>query len=181
MEATAKRGCSFPPSGTLTYHDEYGVIYEVSWETTRSGLDVTTVTKDPRVPGQEASGYVVGHALFRRGTVTVDRDVIAADGDGYVIVASGGSQTVETFQSSFPCGPAAVDPFCYHLNNAITDDIDMPAACGPRWTDPEDDDDDVVSWGEVAATDGEVSQLTMQLFMWINVWGQDDELQSTCP
>lgn len=176
----SQRGCSTPASGNFVFQDDYGIIYRVSWETSRSGFDITTVIQDPRVPGEPGQGYKVGNALFRRGIVTVDRQILVDTADGYLIQSAGGSQHVDFFQSSFPCGPKPVDPFCYHVDNPLSEETDFIVTCGPRWTDPDEDIDDIVAWGDVDETGGLVVPASMQLFQWVNVWGQDDALQSTC-
>lgn len=176
----SKRGCSTPPSGTFVYQDEYGIIYRVSWETTRSGLDITTIIQDPRVPGQPDQGYKQGKAMFRRGLVTVDRQILRDTDDGYMILSAGGVQEIDFFQHSFPCGPKPVDPFCYHLNNPMSDEVDAVVTCGPRWTDPDEPGDDVVAWGDVEETDGLVVAESAQLFQWVDLWTNSDNLQSTC-
>lgn len=180
MEAKVRRDCSVPATGNFVYQDEYGIVYRVSWETSRSGFDITTMIQDPRVPSQAPAGFRQGRVLFRRGLVTVDRQILQDTDDGYLIVSTGGSQEVGFFQTSFPCGPQPVDPFCYHLSNCVVDEIDLIMVCGPRWTDPDEGDDDIVAWGDVDVTDGLVISESPQLFQWVDVWSQDDSLQSTC-
>lgn len=158
--------------------DSYGVIYNSVWSTTASGFDITTTIKQPRVWGEANQGYKQGHALFRRGLVSVDRQIIAVGTDGYTIVAEGGQQDVQFFQSSFPCGPKPTDPFCYHFNNWATDEAEENVVCGPRWTDPDEDND--VVWGDVADSDGTVTTSSPELFQWVDVWGNDEELVGTC-
>lgn len=181
MEAKQISGCSLPSSGSFTFQDDYGVIYEVEWDTTASGLDITTITKQPRIWGETGDGFRDGNVLFRRGLISSHRQIIRSDPDGYVIVSEGTSQQVGYYQSNFPCGPLPTDPFCYHLDCALADEIEALAACGPRWTDPENPDDDIVAWGTVMETAGDVEAVSQQLFQWVDVWGNDDDLVSTCP
>lgn len=181
MEAKTKSGCSFPSSGSISYRDDYDIIYYVTWETTNSGLDITTVIHDGRVPGQVADGYRDGYALFRRGLITIKRQIIVITDVGYTIISEGDSQEIGYFQSTFPCGPRFVDPFCYHLDNAMSSDVEIVVSCGPRWTDPDVVADDDVTWGDVDLTDGLVVAESIQNFQWVDVWGQTDDLQSTCP
>lgn len=180
MEAQTKRGCSFPGSGSFVYQDAYDIIYRTSWETTRSGLDITTIIQDPRVPGQIQQARRDGRTLFQRGLVTIDRQILVDTDDGYMILSSGGSQEVEFFQTSFPCGPKPIDPFCYHLDNLFSETIAGVVTCGPRWTDPDVVADDVVTWGDVDQTDGLVVAESAQLFQWVSIWDQSDALESTC-
>lgn len=157
MEVLSNPECTQPTSGSFNYIDDYGVRYEVSWQTTASGLDITTIIKQPFVWGETNSGYVVGHALFRRGMVSVQRQIFTDNDDGYTLVSEGSSQTISVYQDSFPCGPAPSDPFCYHLNNCATDDVDCPVITGPHWSDPNDPGDDGGSWGDGTST-------------WIDIW-----------
>lgn len=181
MEAKPKSEYSLPSSGSFRYVDDYKTIYEVTWETTTSGLDITTVTKVPYVWGQPDTGYRRGTALFRRGIVTTHRQIIANDPTGYVIRSEGFTQAVDFFQVNFPCGAQPYDPFGYHLNNGVSDSDDLIVTCGPRWADPDEAGDDNVSWGDISATGGDLVDITAQSFQWIDAWSNDEVLDSTCP
>lgn len=180
MEAKTKPEYGFPPSGSARYIDDYGVIYEVSWETTLSGLDITTIVRQPHVWGEADQGFVRGTTLFRRGLVSVQRQIIASDGGDYVIRSEGGEQSIDVFQASFPCGPKLTDPFGYHLNNYVTEDAAFLVTCGPRWADPDEAADDSVTWGDISVTGGGLVDLTPQSFAWIDVWNNDEQVDSTC-
>jgi hypothetical protein len=113
--------------------------------------------------------------------ISSQRQIIANTDSGYIIVSEGHNQEIGFYQASFPCGPLPTDPFCYHLNCGITDQIEFIANCGPRWTDPDNPNDLIVTWGDVEITVGGVIQITAQLFQWIDVWSDDEVIDSTCP
>lgn len=148
----AKLTPSLPPSGQFTYRDQYDTIYEVSWHTTLGPgrgvgqLDITTVIKQPYVWGQPDSGVVHDHTLFRRGIVTAHRQVLSLHQSGYMIVSEGTDQSIQLFQASFPCGPQPGNPFLYHLNSRVVDELDARVVDGPRWADPASDGDAALTW-----------------------------------
>lgn len=177
MEVKARPDCAMPNSGSFTYQDEYEIIYEVSWQQSLKGLDITTVVKDPRIPGVQQTGFVRNHAIYRHGLISIERMVIATVDAGYMIVSAGGTQEEGDIQVSFPCGPRPIDPFCHHLGNPYVDDVTNVITCGTRWTDP--DVDVGVSWDDVD-TGGVTVSVTQQSFQWTDVWNNDVHTQSTC-
>lgn len=180
MESTPKRNCSLPASGRLSYVDDYGIWYEVSWETTTSGLDITTVTKQPRVWGQADQGQKRGTILYRRGIITTTRQILVDSSTGYIIRSTGHTQEIGLFQVNFPCGPKPIDPFCYHLNGGIVDDIENVVTCGPRWTDPDELNDNNVGWDDVSSG-GIITPVLQQSMQFIDVWSNSENVVSTCP
>lgn len=179
METQTFQLCSLPPSGSFIFKDSYDIIYEITWTTGPSGLDMNLVTKQPRVWGQPEEGFIRNHIEFRRGLISSQRQVIAQSGSDIVIVAEGGDQQIDIYQATFPCGPLPIDPFCYHFDCGVTDEVEFVVNCGPRWTDPDNPDDLIVSWGDVDIS-GEVIALTSQLFQFIDVWANDEDITSTC-
>src|SRR4051794_13013206 len=102
MEAKTLSGGLLPPTGGLFYRDPAGTLYEVDWFTTADAkIDITTVTKQPYVwgedPGVAALPSVRDGALWRRGTVTIQRQILAAHPSGYEIVSEGSSQVVADY------------------------------------------------------------------------------------
>lgn len=174
--------CSLKTSGKFVYQDEHGVIYDVSWSTATNGdLDITTITKNPVVWGESPAHKYVNNVLFCRGTITTERQILRVVDGGYVIAAEGSQQVIDFFQATFPCGPKPTDPFCYHYNNAIADDVSSIVGCGPHFTDPSNPDDNLIVWADVHA-DGTtfLSDPSKRAFQWVNVWNNDDDLTGTC-
>ena len=55
-----------PDQGTVFFQDEYGIIYESFWETINNRMDITTITKSPRVWGEEPEGFIKNRRVFRK-------------------------------------------------------------------------------------------------------------------
>jgi len=160
-EAKPLDNCRLPAAGAVFYRDPTGTLYEVSW-TTAAYLDITTITKQPYVWGEDpqlpAAPPVRAGALWRRGLITVQRQLLAGHPSGYVIVSEGANQYIGDYQDSFPCGPQPLDCFCYHLDSAVADDVSALITAGARWTDPDNPTGVAVTWGAG--------------FAWIDAWNR---------
>lgn len=142
-------------SGTIFYIDAYNTQYHVSWTTTGSSLDITTVVKQPYVWGKAVSGRVQNKVVYRNGLITTTRQMIRIDPEGYTIIADGHESVEAEFQTTFPCGPKPSDPFKHHFNNGVSDEVEIAVTDGPRWTDP-DSASNPITWASG--------------FEWVNIW-----------
>lgn len=165
MESKPLTGCSFPSSGHTLFRDEYGTLFETTWNTAGDGkLDITTVMRQPYVWGEQPSGpFFRNGVLFRRGVITTTRQLIAAHPSGYEIVSEGSEQVVGEYQDNFPCEAQPTDPFCYHLDSQVDDQMEIRVTQGPRYADP--DAPDNVTQGP---TEGAITWGNIQ---WTDVWG----------
>lgn len=161
------------PSGNVFYKDHYDTIYHVEWNTVGTVIDFTTITMQPYVWGKPSSGYVLNGILFRRGIITVQRQVIRLLTGGYEIVAEGSSQYEDFIQMNFPCATGPVDNFKYHLNCSTVDEIHVKISEGPHWADPDDPDDADAIWGDLNP-DGSPIDITVtgvaDILEWTDVW-----------
>jgi hypothetical protein len=171
---------TIPDQGTVFFQDEYGIIYESFWEIVNSRMDITTVTKSPRVWGEDPEGFIQNRRVFRKGIITTIRQILEINEDGtYIIIGEGSEQKVDFFQTTFGCGDERPeDRFCYHLDCAITEDVQPLVTEGTRWTDPENPDDDEVVWPDLVVDSAGIvigSDLSGisgdTIFEFIDVWG----------
>jgi hypothetical protein len=89
---------------------------------------------------------------------------------GYIIVAEGASQNIETFQHTFPCGDVPVDKFKHHLDCNTADNEEFQVAIGPRWADPSISADAEAVWGNVNS-DGSVTADSGDVSLeYIDIW-----------
>jgi hypothetical protein len=117
---------SFPREGNYQFIDDYGLIHIGVFETFEDRLDITTQIRDPRVWGQAPTGEVKNWKVFRDGVVTTERQIIQVADFGFMILAEGNDQNVDRFQTTFGCGDETYeDPFAFHLNANIVDDVEM--------------------------------------------------------
>jgi len=162
------------PSGHIFYRDDYNVKYEVTWETVNGIIDITTITQMPYVWGEDPSGFVKNKVLFRKGIVTIHRQAIQVLSDGYIIVAEGVSQFCDFIQMNFPCEEGPSDPFTYHLDCFVLDEVSEKVLEGPHWADPTDLDDADVIWGDLNPDGSPVEELTgtggLDILEWVDVW-----------
>lgn len=162
------------PTGSIFYKDEFEVQYRVEWQTINNAIDMTSTTYTPYVWGQPAKGYIKNGLVFRQGIVTVTRQIIQTSNGGYEIVAEGSSQTVDYFQTNFPCGGGPQDTFKHHLDSSVLDDTHVKVAEGPHWADPDDSDDSDAIWGDVESDGSPDSNITLtgeaDILEWIDVW-----------
>lgn len=119
----------YPDSGSVFYKDEYGVLYRTVWEKSQAGgvsfFDFTTMISSPRPFSGPSHGYISDKKLFRNGICTIIRQVIRSVSDGYEIVAEGQSQFECYVQYNFSCDDAPSDVFRYHLDDFLTEELEM--------------------------------------------------------
>jgi len=173
------------PIGRFKWADEWGTIFDVSFQSTGNTLDITWAVFEPRVWGESDTGFVDGRQVFRKGVITLRKQVTKiVDGQIYILTDLA-EQSVGYFQSNLVCGDERfVDPFVFHVDCGITDDVEFDIECGPAWTDPSNPIDPS-SWPTIEVdSSGNViiGPVTgdAQIFYWINAWGNDEEITSNC-
>lgn len=159
------------PSGDTFFVDEYETQHHTVWETIGDRIDITNTTRMPYVWGQDAEGFIRNRILYRRGIITVDRQILSPTDDGYTIIAEGSSQYVDYIQMNFPCERNPSDPFLYHLNNSVVDDPEFLCYSGSFWTDSDEGTYLDIEWGDVD-TSGDVTDgiSVVNIFEWIDIW-----------
>ncbi len=160
------------PSGHVWYRDDYDTIFEVDWSTVGGAIDMTSVTRQPRVWGKPPSGHVKNGVLFRLGIVTIHRQVIRVNATGYEIIAEGFSQYEDLVQMNFPCQEGPRDDFQFHLNNGMVEECELRASEGPRWADPAEAADAEAVWADLDAGGAAVGVTGSEsnLFGFVDVW-----------
>lgn len=177
--------CATPESGEFRFQDDYGIIYEVDWIFMEDTMDITVVTKDPRVPGEESDGYVESSKgsfkIFRKGVISTVRKIIKIDSLGDVIIDAEGSEVVVGFfQTNVTCGDQQFDaPFSYGVDCALQANVAALTTDGPHWVSSTDEPTSPTFGFSILAED-EASSKT------IYKWGdpenpQDDDLFWTDP
>ena len=120
--------------------DDYGVIYSAIWQKFGDTLQITTIIKDPRVPGQPDAGRVLrtpnGLRVFRTGVITTIFEKVRICNDTTLTLEKTSSQEVAEFQSSFGCGDTTGDPFSNHMSHSISDAIEMIIGTETVLSDP---------------------------------------------
>jgi hypothetical protein len=159
------------PSGHIFYQDEYQQQYHVEWKTTGGVIDFTSTIGQPFVWGKPPSGYLREGILFRRGIVTITRQVLRPFDGGYEIIAEGSSQYEDDIQMNFPCQTGPTDPFKYHLDRPLVDVVDAIVTDGPRWADPDSEDDEDMVWGDLDSSGNPVPITGATVLEFIDVWG----------
>lgn len=158
--------------GHIFFQDDYEIFYDVEWDTIGDALDITTTTMDPRI--EEPEGYIKNGILFRKGIITITRQIIEIMSNGYMIIAEGVSQYQDFIQMNFPCEQGPTDPFLYHLDCAVSDEAYIKILEGPHWADPDDPDDVDAIWGDLNPNGTPLAELTMtggaDILEWIDVW-----------
>jgi len=159
------------PSGLIFYRDNFDIIYHVEWNTVNGIIDLTSTVKQPRVWGKNPEGYVKNGILFRKGIVTVERQVLRPYSGGYEIIAEGAVQYEDFIQMNFPCQDGPQDTFKHHLNNSIVDECEGLVTDGPRWADV---DDTTAIWGDIDDSGVPIDDITTvggaDIFSFIDVW-----------
>ena len=158
----------FKPSGSLFYIDSWLQQYNIDWETVDGQIDITTIIKQPRVWGKPEEGYVKNKIVFRKGIITVIRQILKLRNDGYEILAEGTSQYVDYIQTNFPCMQGPHDIFLHHADSSILDETDIRVSSGPHWTDPSDLGDDVV-FPDLDSSGVPLPE-TAEVLAWIDIW-----------
>lgn len=157
-------------SGSIFYQDEWSSFYKVDWATVNGVLDLTSIVLTPYVWGKANEGQVIGGILYRRGIITVTRQVLRPNATGYEVVAEGVSQYEDLVQMNYPCGGGPVDTFKFHCDRPVVDECEAVMTDGPRWADPDSEVDDDMLWGDVAGDGTEIGVTGTEL-EFIDVWG----------
>lgn len=172
------------PSGHIFYEDVYSVKYDVQWETVNGLLDITIIIKQPFIWGEKAEAFIKNNTLFRKGVITVERQILRIYDGGYEIVASGVSQIFDFIQMNFPCGGGPVDNFAHHFNCGLSDEVIFKISDGSHWMDIAEDyvsfavGDYIPSiWGEIRNNGSIIDQVGPNLLTWTDVWSNDDPPQ----
>lgn len=159
------------PTGNLFFIDDYGVQYVSQWATVGTQIDLTTITRQPHVWGEPDQGYVKNGLVFRRGIITIQRQILSIIPSGYIIVADGSSQYIDFFQTNFPCGGGPVDDFTHHLNGNALDEVEFGVTSGSRWADVTDPTNDAnVIWPSLDASGNPIAAVGTVPLTFINVW-----------
>lgn len=121
-----------PTSGSFNnFVDDYGIIHAAVWRVNGDQIDITFMTQDPRIPGEEQQqGRVVkygrGFRVYKRGITTITRQIIKATSSGIVILGEGTTQEIGEFQTTFGCDDIQKnDPFIHHLGAGVVDEIEF--------------------------------------------------------
>jgi hypothetical protein len=173
------------PIGRFKYADDWDTIYDVTFQATGDTLDITWAVFEPRVWGEPPSGFTEGRRVFRKGIITLRKQITKVVDGQIFILTDIAEQSVGYFQSNLACGDERfVDPFVFHVDCGITDSVEFDILCGPAWADPANPIDpsswptiEVDSNGDVVI--GPVTGDT-QAFYWIDAWGNDEEIESDC-
>lgn len=137
--------CNTPESGSFRYQDDYGIIYEVEWIFMEDTMDITVVTKDPRIPGEEDDGFVKfddgNYRIFRKGIISTVRQIVKVLDDGSIYIdAEGSNIEIGYFQTNVSCSDEAFDsPFTYGIDCALQANAAALVTDGPHWVDPIDE------------------------------------------
>lgn len=111
------------------YTDSAGIIHSARWKLSGDVLDITFITRDPRVPGEPDVGRIVKKGrsarIFRTGIVTVTRQLLRVGPEGYVVLGQGVAQQASEFQTTFGCGDEFSDPFVYKFNTNVLDQVEL--------------------------------------------------------
>lgn len=142
-----------PLTGTIcNYTDSYGILYSYKWTITGDMMDLITVIKDPRVPGEPDSGHVEaagnGFVVYRRGVVSLQRQILKATGNGYVILSEGNKAEIKEFQSKFQCEDTS-SPFYYNLECGVTESVEFLSGTETIIKSPPDPTDEAIFYPAV--------------------------------
>ncbi len=123
--------------------DEYGVVYSARWQSAGPDtLEITTIIKDPRVPGKPDAGRVLrtanGLRVFRTGVITTIFERVRKCEDTSIVVEKTSTQEIGEFQCTFGCGDEKGDPFTRHMSHSISDSIEMIIGTETVVSDPEE-------------------------------------------
>lgn len=122
---------AIPSEGSFKFTDTYGVTYIVDFEQFADTMDITFTILDPRVPGEDPTGFVVGTQVFRKGIVSTVRQILRLEDDSVVVVSEGMEQKTDFINTNFVCGDQpSVDDFCYHVDCAVSDDLEIEVISG---------------------------------------------------
>lgn len=158
-------------SGNIFYIDEYDQQYITEWSTTNGVIHIISTVKMPQIWGEADSGYIQNGIVYRKGLITVTRQLLRITSDGYDVVAEGIDQYHDYFRTNFNCVEGPSDIFKFHINNSIVDGCSGIAETGPRFADPDVAIDSDAIWGDI---DSDGLPLTTsvdgEIFGFIDVW-----------
>lgn len=157
------------PTGHIFYQDEYDQKYEVYWSTANGTIDITTVIQQPYVWGPDQEAKIINRTLYRKGIVTVQRQVIEILDDGYVIIAEGSSQYYDYIQMNFNCEPGPTDNFRFHLDSGFDDQTLTNISSGSCWADPFSEIGNPCVWCDLNS-DGSPVIDSGNFIQWIDCW-----------
>lgn len=155
-------------NGTLFWKDDYDTFYSVYWETINGVIDITSTISQPYVWGKPPAGHITSGILFRRGIITINRQVLRPLENGYEIVAEGASQYEGDVQMNYPCQRGPIDQFKYHLNQLVADSTQILVSDGSHWTDPDEESEDSI-WSDLDISGSPVST-SATVLEFIDVW-----------
>jgi phage tail P2-like protein len=170
----------FPPSGEFFFVDSAFIVHEGSFEVNGSSIDITYTTRDPRVWNETQQGYVKNNKVFRRGVVTTCRQIVqtTSTSTNANVLAGGCVQKIDVFQTTFGCGDKLPnDPFAFHLECGILDDIEFEIICGPGWSSGD------TMWCEliVDGSGDTVLDSSGQCLYWVDPWSNAETIITRCP
>lgn len=130
--------CVIPDNGSFIYKDSYDIIYEVEWVFMEDTIDITVVTKDPRIPNKDEDGFVINEkgsiVIFRKGVITTVRQIIKIENGSVYIDAEGSDVVVDYFQTNISCSGKQFDkPFAYGVDCALQANVELMVTDGPHW------------------------------------------------
>ena len=122
------------------FKDEYGTIYNVVCEFGIGELDIQYETFQPYVWGEPDDGYVEGKKIYRRGILTIVRQIFKLNNHEWLLMAEGHDQKIIYAQTNYDCDNIMPnDRFVYHFDNCVQDNVSMLVSNGSGWIDPTDD------------------------------------------
>jgi len=128
--------CDIPSTGKFRYKDDYGIIYENEWVLMEDVIDITVITKDPRVPYAVDEGYIDDDGrIFKKGVISTVRQIIKIVDGSYIILAEGTDSVIAFFQVNVVCGDIRFEnPFSYGIDCAVSDEVEFIVTGGPAWS-----------------------------------------------
>lgn len=158
----------------VEYQDDYKIRYEVEYEykSTPNGevLDITTKVYDPRVYGQSPVGYILNNKTFVKGQISITRQIIRPEPDGYTIIAEGGTQRITEDRSEYiqVDGIHFIDRFRYKLDNQVLANEEGQVDDGSAFVDINNTLNSCI-WGVVDGS-GSILPSTENVITFIDVW-----------
>ena len=155
-----------------------------AWVFDGKKLDIVYLTKQPYVWGEPIQGFMKGRIVWRKGIITLTRQVYYYNNGVWTEYSKQAEQTVDYFQMNLDCGqPPYVDNFCYHFDCCVDDQFDGLVICGTRWVDLSDYQ---VVWPDLVTDSyGVVTGVNtppgLQPFMFMDVWDNKETLVTVCP
>jgi hypothetical protein len=160
------------PVGSIFFKDQYDQQYKVDWTTNNNVIDITTIIMQPYVIGSPPLGYVRSNTIYKKGLITVKRQIIRLIEGGYIIQAEGIESYIDDIQITYPCGGGPIDNFKHHLNNYSQDDCNGIVIDGPHWSDISESGIGCI-WDDLN-NDGSPAGLTVtggaNILYWVDVW-----------